>query len=180
MKKLFLKSVLVLSILFISTQAMAVEKGSKSLGLDFVGFYTINSRLESVYVNFSTQNINAAGFGATAFFEYGLSDRFGLEFDIGYSRLTYSDKFSGVIRENFLVADLVGHYYFSNNQKIQPYFIFGAGVVASSNGAAPTFDAGIGSHFYVAKDFSIKTEILIKTAVIYNRAEARIGFAYHF
>ncbi|MBF0106751.1 MAG: hypothetical protein HQM16_15670 [Deltaproteobacteria bacterium] len=155
------------------------KKGVKTIGLNVTGFYDINSGFESLYVSFPTQDIKAAGLGAALFFEYGIADKFTTEIDLGYSRLTYANKFKNVIKENFFVGDILGRFYFLNNQRIQPALIFGAGAIVSS-AVAPTFDVGFGSHFMITDSFSLKAEVLYKTAIIFHRGEGRVGFAYHF
>lgn len=145
-----------------------------------MGFYDINSSFDSLYFNFATENINAFGFGFLAFFEYGFSKHFSGEIDLGYSRLIYASKSRNVIRENYFVGDLLAHYYFMSTEKFQPYVIFGGGTVASSGAVAPTVDAGIGMHYLFTDEFSLKADVIIKSAVIYNRGEGRVGLAYHF
>lgn len=157
-----------------------MTKNKKSIGVTGIGFYDINSSFESLYVTFVTSNINTAGLGFSGFFEYGFSDKLSGELTLGYTRLLYSNKFRSLVRENFFQADAVLHYYFHDSKKFAPYVIAGGGVNASANAAAPTLDVGIGNYFRVSDDFSVKTELIYKTAIIYNRGEARVGIAYHF
>lgn len=187
MKKSYIYIILIALVLMLLTAQNAFaksdsfsKKGAKSIGISFLGFYDINSKFESLYVNFPTENIKAAGFGSNLFFEYGFADQFSGELSLGYARLTYSNKFKNVIKENYFVGDVLGHFYFLKNQRIQPYLLFGAGAMVSSNAVAPTFDVGVGSHFMVTDQFSVKAEIMYKTAIIYHRGEGRVGFAYHF
>lgn len=157
-----------------------MQKNKKMIGFSGMGFYEINSQFESLYVTFPTSNIKAAGFGFTGNFELGFNDRLSGEISMGYSRLSYANKFKNVIKQNFFTSDVVAHYYFLNNQKIAPYVIAGAGIYASSGSVAPTLDTGVGSHFKVADNLSIKTDLIYKTAIIHNRLEARVGLAFHF
>lgn len=156
------------------------KRGKKTVGITGHGFYEFNSDYESLYVNFPTTNINAAGFGVAAYFELGFSDKLSGEVSLGYSRLAYSSKFKSVINQNFFVGDIVGHYYFLNHEKFAPYAIAGLGIYATSGAVAPLLDVGVGNYFRISDDFSVKTELLLKTAIIINRGEARVGIAYHF
>lgn len=144
------------------------------------GFYEINSDYDSLYFDFPTQNINTAGFGVNAYFDYGFSDRVSGEASLGYSRLSYSNKSRTIINENYFMADFVAHYYFLNKEKFATYMIGGASVYASSSAVAPMADIGIGNYFKITDEFSIKAELIFKSAVILNRGEGRVGFAYHF
>lgn len=156
------------------------KKGKKTIGFTGLGYYEINSSYESLYVSFATNNINTAGLGFAGYFELGFSDKLSGELSLGYSRLLFASKFRTTIRENFFHADFMLHYYFLHSKKFAPYVIAGAGVIASGNTAAPTLDVGIGNYFRVSEHFSVKTELIFKTAITYNRGEARVGIGYHF
>lgn len=169
----------VVSMASTSSSSSSME-GKKIFGLVGMGAYDINSDFESLYVNFATTNINSASLGFLTFFEFGFSDRFAGEISLGYSRLIYSNKFRSVIKENYFVGDILAHYYFLNEEKIKPYVIFGGGAIASSGGVAPVIDAGIGMHYMLNDEFSLKADLIIKSAIIYNRGETRFGISYHF
>ncbi len=155
-------------------------QGINTLGITFSGYYEVNSDLESLYVSFPANDINTGGFGIYGYYEKGLTDNFSAELNLGYNRLLYSSKFSGTIKENFFNAEVNGHYFFVNNSSLGLYGIFGAGALVSGSSVAPVANIGVGNYFKLAKDFSIKTEFLVKSAVILNRAEGRVGLAYHF
>lgn len=153
-------------------------EGKYGLGVMATGFYEI-SNAESLYVDFATSGLRAAGFGFNSFVEYGFSDRITGSIQLGYSRLLYLNKFSTLAHKNFFVGDLMGNYYFINNGKFMPYGTFGVGVMASGN-VVPTGNVGGGLRYQVNEDFSIRAELLYKTAIIHHRGEGRIGFSYHF
>ena len=145
-----------------------------------IGFYEA-SDYESLYVDFSTANISGAGAGIHSFFEIGAMENLTLSFTIGYARLMSPKKFESFIRRDFFVADILGHYYFSDKtDKIQPYFAAGAGVMVSSGSAIPLADFGGGAHFMITDNFSLRLQGLFKTAVIHNRGEVSLDVGYHF
>lgn len=153
--------------------------GKFGLGVMATGFYELTN-YESLYVDFVTSDIKAAGLGFTSFVEYGFSDRITGSLQLGFSRLLYINKFSTTTRKNFFVGDLMGNYYFSNNGKLMPYLTFGVGIMASSGNVAPTGNVGGGLRYQINEDFSLRGELLYKTAIIHHRGEARIGVSYHF
>lgn len=158
----------------------ASHQGVKHIGLAGTGFYEI-SDYESIYVNFVASNLKTAGGGAQLFFDYGFSDRFGGGMSLGYSRITYTNSFQNVIKENFFTADFLGQYYFTGSDStFQPYAAAGAGILVSGAGIAPLFDVGVGSYIKLADNFSLKIQALYKTAVIHHRMEGSFGFAYNF
>jgi hypothetical protein len=156
------------------------HQGKVNVGLGATGFYNFYSNFDSLYVDFGASGIKTAGFGFQTYIEYGFSDRFTGTFDLGFQRLTYSNKFRPVIKENFFVADFMGNYYFLDNSKIRPYATAGAGMIISSGAVAPTGNLGIGTHIMLADEFSLKVQALYKTSIIQHMAEATVGFAYHF
>jgi hypothetical protein len=153
--------------------------GKYGLGVMVAGFYEL-SNYESLYVDFVTSDIKAAGLGFTSFVEYGFSDRITGSLQLGFSRLLYINKFSTTSRKNFFVGDLMGNYYFMNNGKIMPYATFGAGLMASSGNVAPTANVGGGLRYQINEELSVRAELIYKTAIIHHRSEGRIGFSYHF
>lgn len=153
--------------------------GKFGLGVMATGFYEM-SNYESLYVDFVTSDIKAAGLGFTSFVEYGFSDRVTGSLQLGFSRLLYINKFSTTSRRNFFVGDLMGNYYFTNNGKLMPYITFGAGIMASSGNVAPTGNVGGGLRYQINEDVSVRAELIYKTAIIHHRGEGRIGFSYHF
>lgn len=155
-------------------------KGRKSIGITGSGYYEINSDFSSLYYNFTLQDTNTAGFGMGAFFGYGFADRISAEISLGYSRLLYASKQRTLISENFFTADVVGHYYFLNTEKFATYGLFGIGAIIGSSAVAPVGEVGVGNYFNISDNFSIKAELLFKSAIVLNRAEGRIGVAYHF
>lgn len=156
------------------------HQGKVSVGLGATGFYNFYSNFDSLYVDFGASAIKTAGFGFQTYIEYGFSDRFTGTFDLGFQRLTYSNKFRPVINENFFVTDFMGNYYFLDNSKIRPYATAGAGMIISSGAVAPTGNLGIGTHIRLADEFSLKVQVLYKTSIIQHVAEGTVGFAYHF
>ena len=155
------------------------HKDQKTFGFMGLGYYEI-SNYDSLYVSFATSSLKAAGLGFETFFEYGLADKFGLNFAAGYDRLLYANKFKALIAENYFLIDITGHYYFNTEGNIQPYLAGGAGGEISSKGAAPVLDLGGGIDFMVSDAVSVRFQTLFKTAIIHNRAEAGLGIAYHF
>jgi len=163
-----------------SPSSSFMHKDMKIMGVSGMAFYEINSQFESLYVNFPTQNIKGAGFGFIGFFEYGFNEHISAEVDMGYSRLTYTNKFKNTTKKNFFLMDVLFHYYFTKDANIAPYLSAGGGVYVSSGSSAPVLDVGVGSHFKVSKNISIKVDLLYKTAIILNRFEGRVGVAFHF
>lgn len=154
-------------------------EGKFSLGVNATGFYEI-SNYESIYVNFSTSGIRASGFGFNTLVEYGFTNHITGAVNLGYSRLTYANKFSTATKKNFFIPDIMMHYYFMTDQKIMPYLSFGAGALVSSAGIAPTGNVGGGVRYQVSDEFSVRFGLLYKTAIIHHRGEASLGVAYHF
>ena len=155
-------------------------KGKKSFGLMGSGYYEINTDMSRLYYNFTLKSTHTAGFGISTFFEYGIAERFSLEFSLGYSRLLYASKQRGVINENYFVADVDAHYYFLNSEKFGTYAIGGAGAIVSSGSVVPVGDIGIGNYFKITPEVSIKAELIFKSAIVFNRGEGRVGIAYTF
>jgi len=183
MKTLNIITIFVLAtFLIVASNAQAFSvKEKKAIGVAGMGYFDLNSDWESLYFNFaSAGSTKTAGFGFVASFELGLADRVSGEISLGYSRLLYSSRQRTLIKENYFVADVVGHYYIGASEKFNPYVIFGVGAGVSGSSVVPVADVGFGMHFMLTKEFSVKTELLIKSAVIYNRGEARVGVAYHF
>ncbi|HLD45064.1 MAG TPA: hypothetical protein VJC18_06475 [bacterium] len=181
-KQHFIFALLLVALIAVATNANAFSmKGEKVFGVQALGYYELNSDWESLYFDFAYNgSTQTAGFGFGSFFELGLSDRMSMEIDLAYSRLTYSNRQINIITENYFTADVVGHYYFLDNETYNPYFIFGLGAIMSANSVAPLGDVGVGMHFRVSKEFSVKTELLFKSAVLLNRGEGRLGVCYHF
>lgn len=155
-------------------------KGKKAAGVFALGFYEINSDFESLYYNFPINSTRAAGFGFGGSFEFGVAERFSIEGSVAFSRLTWASHQRSIIKENFVAVDIVGHYHFLNNEKFDTYAIFGAGVYASSGTAAPLVDVGIGNYFKINESIAIKAELIFKSAIIFNRAEGRVGAVFTF
>lgn len=156
------------------------HEGKVNVGIGATGFYNFHSDFDSLYVDFGTSGIKAAGFGFQTYIEYGFGERFTGTFDLGFQRLTYANKFRPTINENFFIVDFMGNYYFLDNSKIRPYATAGAGMIISSGAIAPTGNLGIGTHIMLADEFSIKVQALYKTSIIQHMAEGTVGFAYHF
>lgn len=172
--------VMAVSATALAADAPAGRKGQKSLGFMGIGAYEI-SNFESLYVPFATSGIRAAAVGFEAFFEYGVSDKFGVNFAAGYDRLLYANKFRTQVKENFFLIDVTGHYYFDvAGGKVQPFFAGGLGGEISSGGTAPLLDLGGGVDFMVSDNVAVRLQTLYKTAIIHHRAEAGLGIAYHF
>ncbi len=163
-----------------SASSNSGQKGKKTFGVTGSGYYEINSDYESVYFSFPTTSTNTAGFGVNTYFEYGFSEKVTGEISLGFSRLTYASQSRTLIKENYFMSDIVAHIYFLDNDKFATYGIAGASVYASSSAIAPMVDVGVGNYFKITENFSIKTELHLKSAVVLNRAEAKIGVAYHF
>lgn len=157
-----------------------MHKGKNIISLGAHGYYEMTSTYENLYVKFATRDINTAGFGFFTGYEYGLSDHLSIGLDMGYSRLTYSNKFKNVIKQNFFNTDILGRYYFLKDEKIAPFVSFGGGVAVSSAAAIPTFNAGGGVAYKLSENIFLKAELLAKSAVVFNRFEARVGVGFHF
>lgn len=155
-------------------------KGKKVAGVMASGYFEINSDFESLYFSFPANSFNTAGFGFGGYFEMGFSEKFSGQVDLGFSRLIYSSLQRNIINESFFTVDVTAHYHFLNNAKFDTYGILGAGAIVSSGAVAPVLDLGVGNYFKLTEQFSIKAELLFKSAIILNRAEARVGVAYHF
>lgn len=181
MKKIFQTLFIIVAVISFANLAHAEShKGKKIWGIAGLGFYEI-SNYESLYVNFATSNLKAAGAGFKTYFEYGVGDQFYLEGSAGYARVTYSNKFFNQIKQNFFLIDILGKYYFMDAaSRIQPYVGGGVGGLISSRSAAPLLDIAVGSHFMLTDQFSIRLQAMYKTAIIHNRAEGSLGIAYHF
>lgn len=167
----------------VSAQASNTDgswKSKRALGLNAAGYFELNSDWESLYFDFPANNIKTAGLGFGGFFDIGTSDKFSVEIDLGYSRLLYSDTQRSIINESYFLADLVVHYHFHQRGAWDIYGIGGAGAYISSNSVAPMINLGIGSYLNLDEGFYLKTEFIAKSAIILNRAEARIGLAYQF
>jgi hypothetical protein len=164
------------------TQAQAFSmKGEKVIGISGVGYYELNSDWESLYFGFSAAgNTKTAGFGFNVSFELGFSDQISGEIDLGFNRLVYASRQRAIIKESFFTGDVLGHFYFLQNDTFNPYLIFGVGALVSSSSVAPVGNVGFGMHFRITEEFSVKTELIFKSAVLLNRGEGRVGFAYHF
>lgn len=184
-------SFLVAIILALSAPAFAGSPGGQSLkGRTTLGFAGLGhfsySSYESLYVDFATNGIITAGSGFHAFLEYGLADEFSITGAIGYGRVHYSHKgglpnLRQVIAENFVNIDVLGQYYFSGAETtFQPYLAFGGGATISSKGAAPLFDVGIGTHYFVSDKVSLRAQLLYKTALIHHAGELSFGAGFHF
>ena len=184
-------SLLVALILIASVPAFAATPGGQSLKnrktLGFAGIGHLSySSYESLYVDFATSGIITAGSGFQAFLEYGLADEFSITAALGYGRLHYAHKSSvpvlrTVIAENFVNIDVTGQYYFSGTDTtFQPYLAFGIGTTISSKGAAPLFDVGIGTHYFVSEKVSLRAQLLYKTALIHHAGELSFGAGFHF
>lgn len=158
------------------------RKGKMNAGGGAIGFYEY-STTESLYVDFSTDEVNAAGAGFKGFFEYGLNDRLAIGGSLTYSYVLYVKEFDlSVVTQSFWSFDFMGAYYFTDDysKKFQPYAAFGAGAHFSGNGVTPLLDLGVGMHYRFNDYVSLKTEILGKTAIVHNRGEAFLGIAFHF
>lgn len=152
-----------------------------AMGLFGVGYYEINSDWLSLYYGTTAPSTTTAGLGFGGFFEVGTSEKISIEMALGYSRLLSATRQRDTINESYFLADLVAHYHFHNKGSWDAYAIGGVGLDASGSAATPLVDLGIGSYYKLTNDgFYLKTELLVKSAVIFNRAEGRIGIGYEF
>lgn len=163
-----------------SSTADHYTKGSMHAGFFALGYYEMNQALDSLYFGSNIEDTNTAGLGFGAYYEYMFSEKLSVDLSAGFSRLMYTNKQRAIIQENFFVMDAVGKYYFTHSGRFHPYVLLGAGIYASSGGLAPVADIGVGTYIDLAENISFKTEVIYKTAFVFNRAEARVGIGFHF
>ncbi len=156
------------------------RKDKMNAGALAFGYYE-HSTFESLYVDFTADSITATGLGFKGFFEYGLSNRLAVGGSLGFSYLLDANFDTSNMSRSFWALDALGTYYFTDYaKKLQPYVVFGGGVLFSDRGLSPILDLGVGTHYKIADNMSLKLEILGKSGVIHNRAEAGVGMAFFF
>lgn len=181
MKNLIVFLVLYVGLIFVSDANAEYSSKSKiSAGLSFLGYYEINTGYESLYGNVQGINFKTAGIGVVGFVGYEFTDKISGELSYGHSHRLYSNTLGSQILKNFFVADYNFNFYLFKGDKLKPYLLAGAGAYFSTKAVAPTLNLGGGFRYQLSKKFSVKTELMYKTAFVLNRAEARVGIAYHF
>lgn len=155
-------------------------KGTMHAGFFALGYYEINSTLDSLYYGSNIEDTNTSGLGFGGYYEYMFSDKMSAQVSAGFSRLMSTTKQRAIIEENFFIMDVVGKYYFTHSGRFHPYALLGAGIYASSGGLAPVAEVGAGTYIDLNETISLQTEVIYKTALALHRAEARIGIGFHF
>lgn len=155
-------------------------KGRFNLGVAGTAFFEF-SDFDSLFMqNVNISDYRNAGFGGQIFGSYHFNSRWAITLDAFYDRLTYANKFRTAIIENYFGGDLLLQYHFPVKSRFAPFLAAGAGVIASSGGVLPLFDVGVGTHFFLSNNISLKAQVLYKTAIVENRIEPSIGIAFHF
>jgi hypothetical protein len=155
------------------------HKGKKNFGLVIIGAYEI-TYYESLYFDFFATGLNIGQAGANVFIEYGFADRISASITTGYSRIIYANGFKTQMNKNVFNIDLLAHYYFLKSDKFMPYATAGFGTQFTTTGIAPLLDLGAGFRFMISDKFSVKAELLMKSNVLHNHGEVRVGAGYHF
>jgi len=160
--------------------APASRKDSVNAGFLTFGYYE-HSTLESLYFDFTADEVTASGLGFKGFFEYGLNERLAVGGALSFAYLLDANFDVSLVSRSFWGLDAFGSYYFADyNKTIQPYVLFGGGILFSNTGLTPILDIGGGAHFKLSETISLKAELMGKTGIVHNRGEVGLGVAFHF